>query len=279
MSSELPSNKTNNPLFYEGAQSPRSKVMLSTARENVFTSALTAGAGSFGSNSSSNPFYSDGGIGASGTGVGEGRLSPVVEAGSSTTGSAPSTLNRAQQQQQQLYDERDDDMASSRAASLPPLSSAGYNTETDDDDAQSAFRPPSPGAVSRPLLPLMASHSPLSCGTASATNSRSNSLANSPLPVFDAAGQAHSGGGGAAGGRRNITIWVPGASLPVRVGGSTFQVGGVGFLIVRSYAGAFLRDERSGNRCWVVVEETRFTIQDTRRKGAYMVKWSENVFG
>lgn len=58
----------------------------------------------------------------------------------------------------------------------------GYSTASTgagamDDDAESMFRPPSPGSVTRPLQPLLAQQSPLS--SASAFDSRSNSFAMS----------------------------------------------------------------------------------------------------
>eukprot|EP00903_Cladosiphon_okamuranus_P012187 g11430.t1 len=75
-----------------------------------------------------------------------------------------------------------------------------------DDDAESMFRPPSPGSVSRPLQPLLAQQSPLS--SASAIDSRSNSFAMSsrsnsfasPQPMASMAGPGQ-------------TAWVPGVGL------------------------------------------------------------------
>lgn len=75
----------------------------------------------------------------------------------------------------------------------------------DEDD--SMYRAASPGSVTRPVQPLMASQSPIS-GTASVMTSRSSSFA-SPTPVA-----AH-----------NITMWVPGVGLQKGISSENLQVG------------------------------------------------------
>lgn len=78
----------------------------------------------------------------------------------------------------------------------------------DEDD--SMYRTASPGSVTRPVQPLMASQSPIS-GTASVMTSRSSSFA-SPTPVA-----AH-----------NITMWVPGVGLQKGISSENLQVGADG---------------------------------------------------
>lgn len=94
-----------------------------------------------------------------------------------------------------------------------------------DDDAESMFRPSSPGSVTRPLQPLLAQQSPLSCGTASAATSRSNSFASPRTP-----GPSIVGGVGAvgAGGAHNITMWLPGVGLQRGIPSESLKVRGCG---------------------------------------------------
>lgn len=91
----------------------------------------------------------------------------------------------------------------------------GYSTASTgaamDDDAESMFRPPSPGSVTRPLQPLLAQQSPLSSASAFdsrsssfAMSSRSNSFA-SPKPTGPAA-------------------WVPGVGLQKGIPAESLKV-------------------------------------------------------
>ncbi|CAM9890745.1 unnamed protein product, partial [Ectocarpus sp. 12 AP-2014] len=75
------------------------------------------------------------------------------------------------------------------------MASGGAGAE--DDDAESVFRPPSPGSVSRPLQPLLAQQSPMSCvsGFASKSNSFAMSSRSSSMASSFASPKA---GGGAA---------------------------------------------------------------------------------
>lgn len=86
-----------------------------------------------------------------------------------------------------------------------------------DDDAESMFRPSSPGSVTRPLQPLLAMQSPISCGTASGVTSRSNSFASPRTPAAGiAAGGIGSGG--------NITLGLPNMGLRKGIPTESLQV-------------------------------------------------------
>lgn len=138
-------------------------------------------------------------------------LSPVAETSSGGRGEGDITSSSSA-----ANSHPDSDMLSSMAPNLSctssgmgyPLLMVGEGDPGEDDDSQSLFQSSSPGAVSRPLQPLMAQQSPLSCGTQSAVTSRSNSFA-SPTAANR--------------GRRNL-VWAPGAALPGSTAGDTREV-------------------------------------------------------
>ena len=131
----------------------------------------------------------------------------------------------------------------------------GYSTASTgagamDDDAESMFRPPSPGSVTRPLQPLLAQQSPLS--SASAFDSRSNSFAmSSRSNSFASPKPASSKGSGQS-------MWVSGMGLQKGIPTESLKVSVV--LLERvewgslcapvGYAGRQRRTGRAGWEYW-----------------------------
>lgn len=118
-------------------------------------------------------------------------------------------------------------------AGIGGAGAGGYSTASAgamDDDAESMFRPPSPGSVTRPLQPLLAQQSPLS--SASAFDSRSNSFAMSSRSNSFASPKPGSGPGQAA--------WTPGAATAAAAG---LQKGIPTESLKVSYFSLFTRDD------------------------------------